>query len=673
MSQTYRVSASNALGYGTVSSTLTLTPGNLPGAPATLVVSSYGENYLVLTWTSPTDTGYGSTTATIVSYLLEVNDGFTGSYQTLSEQTAVTYSHQSLIVGHTYNYRVKAKNYLGYGTYSAVVSGTPRRVPGQPTSSPNNVAASTTATVIYISYDIVHDNGGSAITYYNVYMDDGLGGSYSAAVNNGLLLTYSTSALTLTSGRTYRFKYSGVNSVGEGAASAEVSILAATVPGVPASLARVVNSSINAGDVVISWSSPTNTGGVAITGYRIYLQGVIYADGISPAITTASITQLTVGSSYTISVSAINAVGEGTTASITVVAAGVPSQLSAPSVTSSTTSSITLTWNPPSFNGGSPVTSYLIKRDDGPQTSYQTAVSVATTSYTFSSLSSSTLYYRIVVTAVNAIGQGDYSVVATYLSAGAPSVPLTFVVSSQSVTEIDLSWAAPSSNGGCSVEGYVLYMESVDSPGFSIIFDGRTSAQITSYSVLRPTISSSKSYIFALQSKNCGYYSSNVTVTATAASVPSAPSGVAMTTAVSTTIARVGWNVPSSDGGLSISGYNVYVNNVAFASLTGTSTTTVDITGLTLGTTYKIQVTAVNSAGESAKSTTYYLLFANPPGVPTSLALASTISTLTVSWVAPSSYNGDAVRGYKVYLDDGNGGPITLAYDGSSLPQTLKA
>lgn len=43
-------------------------------------------------------------------------------------------------------------------------------------------------------------------------MDDGLSGSFSGPYANGLLLTYDTSALGLTTGLTYKLAYSAVNS-----------------------------------------------------------------------------------------------------------------------------------------------------------------------------------------------------------------------------------------------------------------------------------------------------------------------------------------------------------------------------------------------------------------------------------------------------------------------------
>ena len=98
-----------------------------------------------------------------------------------------------------------------------------------------NIPASTTRSVIFIKYDPVIENGGSDILNYNVYVDDGLNGAFSGPYNNALATTYSTTALTLTTGRIYKLKYSAVNSEGEGPTSDVVAILLAEKPGVPAS------------------------------------------------------------------------------------------------------------------------------------------------------------------------------------------------------------------------------------------------------------------------------------------------------------------------------------------------------------------------------------------------------------------------------------------------------
>jgi len=38
---------------------------------------------------------------------------------------------------------------------------------------------------------------------------------------------------------------------------------------------------------------------------------------------------------------------------------------------------------------------------------------------------------------------------------------------------------------------------------------------------------------------------------------------------------------------------------------------------------------------------------------------------IRATWTAPVITNGDAVKGYKLYIDDGEGGDYTLVYDGS--------
>jgi hypothetical protein len=141
----------------------------------------------------------------------------------------------NLIQGHAYTYRVKAENFLGYGVYSSSYTFTPRSVPGKPANPPTNVALSTTRSVIYIQYDEVTEIGGSPLLNYNIYIDDGLAGSFSGPYANGLLLAYNTIALTLTTGRTYQLKYSAVNSEGEGPLSDVVAILLAEVPSIPSS------------------------------------------------------------------------------------------------------------------------------------------------------------------------------------------------------------------------------------------------------------------------------------------------------------------------------------------------------------------------------------------------------------------------------------------------------
>lgn len=80
-----------------------------------------------------------------------------------------------------------------------------------------------------------------------------------------------------------------------------------------------------------------------------------------------------------------------------------------------------------------------------------------------------------------------------------------------------------------------------------------------------------------------------------APTVPSAPSGLTVSGTTSSSVS-LSWSAVSG-----ATGYNVYRNGTKVTAVTGASAT---ISGLTASTSYSFQVTATNSAGESAKSGT---------------------------------------------------------------------
>ena len=76
------------------------------------------------------------------------------------------------------------------------------------------------------------DNGGSPITDYLIYFDNGLGGSFQVLAET----TTPDLSYTLTpvvAGTSYRFKVTAKNVVGESLLSSEVSIIASSLSGQP--------------------------------------------------------------------------------------------------------------------------------------------------------------------------------------------------------------------------------------------------------------------------------------------------------------------------------------------------------------------------------------------------------------------------------------------------------
>lgn len=134
----------------------------------------------------------------------------------------------------------------------------------------------------------------------------------------------------------------------------------------------------------------------------------------------------------------------------------------------------------------------------------------------------------------------------------------------------------------------------------------------------------------------------------------------------------INWLAPPSNGGFPVLHYKLYVNNALLDGSVEATQKYYVLTTLTLGTQYKIQISAVNEVGESEKSEANTILFANVPAPPTSLTLASVVESaqepqIRATWTAPTDSNGDAVQGYRLYIDDAQGGDFTLVYDGAGF------
>lgn len=144
--------------------------------------------------------------------------------------------------------------------------------------------------------------------------------------------------------------------------------------------------------------------------------------------------------------------------------------------------------------------------------------------------------------------------------------------------------------------------------------------------------------------------------------IPSAPTANFLTP----TSMTIDWIPPASDGGSPITGYNLYTDNgsgglVDFLAVGPTAALTHTALGLTPDTEYKWEVTAVNAVGESARSFTLLVSTLPTPTVPGTPAAPTygviNDTSIEVSWVSPLDDGGSPIHTYKIYSDNGLGGP----------------
>ena len=288
-------------------------------------------------------------------------------------------------------------------------------------------------------------------------------------------------------------------------------------------------------------------------------------------------------------------------------APGAPTGLTA---TANGQTQIDLSWTAPSNDGGATITGYKIEvsTDGASWSDLVTDTGSTTTSYSHTGLTAgSTRHYR--VSAINSAGTGIASSAdsATTTTAAKPGAPTGLTATANGQTQIDLSWTAPSNDGGATIAGYKIEVSTDGASWSDLVTD--TGSTTTSYSHTGLTAGSTRHYrVSAINSAGTGTTSSTDSATTTAATKPGTPTGLAATANGQTQI-DLTWTAPSSNGGASISGYRIEVSTDGsswgdLVANTGSTTTSYSHTGLTAGSTRHYRVSAINSAGTGTASNT---------------------------------------------------------------------
>jgi fibronectin type 3 domain-containing protein len=420
-------------------------PGPVPRARAS---SGPGPGVITLTWDPP-----ACGDVPIAHY--NIHRGDTSRNETLYQQVGnVTTFEDSGVPGGAKRYyvvsAVNADGTEGRLDFAQEASATAVELP----SAPSALSASPGDQRVSLTWSAPSSNGGSSITGYKLYRGTSSGGeSFVANLGN----VTSTADTGLTNGQAYYYKVSAVNAAGEGPRSGE----AAATPSGPPSAPRGLAATRGDRQVQLAWQAPSNDGGSAVTGYKLYRGttsgGESFLTNLSTATSTTD-TGLTNGQAYYYQLAAVSSAGEGARSAE---ASATPATL--PDAPRSLAASrgpgagqITLTWQAPASNGGAAITGYRVYRGDssGSEALLQQVGSVLT--FTDTGIpAGATRYYQ--VSAVNAVGEGSASGEASGSAPVAPSAPASLAAArGPGAGQITLTWPAPG-DGGSPISGYRVY------------------------------------------------------------------------------------------------------------------------------------------------------------------------------------------------------------------------
>lgn len=413
----------------------------------------------------------------------------------------------------------------------------------------------------------------------------------------------------------------------------------------------------------ISGTAPDFNGGLAITDYEYALStnsGSTYGSWISSGSSSFPflISNLTNGQAYYVKIRGVNALGGGnefgpiTTGTTPSTVPSAPTNVSG---TNYADSQSVVTWTAPADNGAV-ITGYKVEYAASPYSSWTTFnadTGTTATSITVTSLNNGT-YYKFRISAINVAGTGSTGTsVSAFLPAVIPGVPTNPSINSGS-NSITISWSAPVSDGGAPPVSYTVETQresdawvdrGTQTSPYAItgLLNGSTyRARITANTIVGPSATKA------------------ITGDAVPSTIPDAPTNISGTSNASFQ-SVVTWTAPANNGAV-ITGYKVeyapsplYSAWTVFNADTGNSATSLTVTGLGNGTTYKFRVSAKNLNGfGSTNISTGTVTPATTPDAPVLLSLTRGYRRLTAAFSAPAYNGGNAINDYEYSVNNGS-------------------
>ena len=447
--------------------------------------------------------------------------------------------------------------------------------------------------------------------------------------------------------------------------------------------------------VLLKWNPPSQTGGLAIDGYK--LETIVEGSGWQvdappngaptwPALPDQVVVPCSQATDCQYKIAAITDAGDSPFSAVLFaknVLPGPPGDLNATRIGNQ---QVLLKWNPPSQTGGLAVTGYEIEI-----TTEGNGWQVATYAYpdvtTWPVLPedvvgcSKATDCQYKVAAITDAGDGPFSAVATAKNA-LPGPPGDLIATRTGNQQVLLKWNPPSQTGGLAVTGYEIET-TTEGNGWQLAT--YTYPDDTTWPVLPEGV------VGCSKATNCQYKVAAITdagdgpfssVASVQNVLPGAPTFASASVAGNGEV-LLKWNPPLQTGGLAINGYEIESTADGSAwNIVSNVPNSPDlpelVVGCSPGSSCDYKVAAVTDAGDGPFSPVVSVHMPSSSGTsvpttapsdeapssPTGLSAQRVVTGVLLQWSAPAKTNGLPINYYEVYLST-NGGKSWTAQDDS--------
>lgn len=304
---------------------------------------------------------------------------------------------------------------------------------------------------------------------------------------------------------------------------------------------------------------------------------------------------------------------------------------------------VSLTWDPPGYDGGSAITNYMIHRgiNDAELEIYKT-LGNKITAFNDSNVTNGITYYYV-VSAKNGVGESDWTPVINVTPGAVPTQP-RFLITTLGDSNIFLNWSEPFDDNGFPIIKYTIY-KGLDPSEISMF---RIIGNFTSYD--DKYVENGVTYYYAISAHNIrGEGPISDIITSAPGKPPSAPQNLSVEKINNYFLLK--WLPPKDLGGFNVTHYNIY------RGIDGSESEKIAETGLLIiidsydddYNNLSYYVTAVTLKGEGSRSEIVTILPSDPTEIQINLTAILGDGFVLLNWELMNNSTDMNIVIYHIY------------------------